>query len=110
MRAAARPAAGRPCSHWPPFPPQAAAHRSSGQRRIRCPSGLYRDCLHRLRLLERYPGPDWSIADLWVARELLRTGTPLADVAAVLRGSPDFPRHHADPEDYLQRTLSRAAL
>jgi len=71
--------------------------------------GLYSDCLNRLRILDRYPCPDWSIADLWVAREFLRTGTPLADVTAVLRGSPGFPRRHADPEDYLRRTLSRAA-
>jgi hypothetical protein len=81
----------RPAADWPPT------------------TGLYRDCLTRLRILDRYPCPDWSIADLWVARELLRTGTPLADVAAVLRGSPGFPRRHADPEDYLRRTLTRAA-
>ena len=73
------------------------------------PTGPYRDWLNRLRILERYPCPDWSIADLWVARELLRTGTPLLEVATVLRGSPGFPRRHADPEDYLRRTLSRAA-
>jgi hypothetical protein len=71
---------------------------------------LYRDCLHRLRILERYPRPDWSIADHWVARELLRQGTPWTTIAAVLRhGSPGFPRGHADPEDYLRRTLHRAA-
>jgi hypothetical protein len=72
---------------------------------------LYRDCLHRLRIRERYPAPDWSIADRWVARELLATGTDPTMVAAVLRhGSPGFPRRHADPEDYLRRTLRRAAL
>jgi hypothetical protein len=66
----------------------------------------YRDCLHRLRILERYPSPDWSIADKWIARELLRNGTSEETVAAVLRhGSPGFPRRHADPEDYIQRTL-----
>jgi hypothetical protein len=73
-------------------------------------TGLYRDCLNRLRILDRYPCPDWSIADLWVARELLHTGTPPAGVAAVLRGSPGFPRRHADAEAYLRRTLSRAAF
>jgi len=53
---------------------------------------LYQACLTRLRILERYPSPDWSIADKWVARELLQTGTPLAAVAEVLRhGSPGFP-------------------
>jgi hypothetical protein len=71
---------------------------------------LYQACLTRLRILERYPSPDWSIADKWVARELLQTGTPLAAVAAVLRhGSPGFPRRHADPEDYLRRTICCAA-
>jgi hypothetical protein len=72
---------------------------------------LYRDCLNRLRILARYPSPDWSIADIWVAREFLATGTAPELVAAVLRhGSPSFPRRHADPEDYLRRTLRRAAL
>jgi RepB DNA-primase from phage plasmid len=71
---------------------------------------LYQACLTRLRILERYPSPDWSIADKWVAHELLQTGTPLATVAEVLRlGSPGFPRRHADPEDYLRRTTSCAA-
>jgi len=70
----------------------------------------YRDCLSRLRIRQGYPSPDWSIADKWVARDLLAHGTDPAVVAAVLRyGSPGFPRHHADPTDYLRRTL-RAAL
>jgi hypothetical protein len=72
---------------------------------------LYHACLNRLRIRERYPSPDWSIADRWVARELLETGTDPARVAAVLRhGSPGFPRRHADPEDYVRRTLHCAAL
>jgi hypothetical protein len=70
---------------------------------------LYQACVKRLRILERYPSPDWSIADKWVARELLQTGTLPATVAAVLRhGSPEFPRCHGDPEDYLRRTIRRA--
>lgn len=70
----------------------------------------YRDCLNRLRIRERYSAPDWSIADRWIARELLATGTDPALVAAVLRyGSPGFPRRHANPEDYLRRTLLCAA-
>lgn len=70
----------------------------------------YGNCLRRLRILERYPSPDWSIVDKWIARELLCTGYSAETVAAVLRhGSPDFPRRHADPQDYLQRTLRCAA-
>jgi hypothetical protein len=68
---------------------------------------LYRDCLNRLRILARYPSPDWSIADTWVARELLATGTDPALVAAVLRhGSPGFARRHADPEDYVREEVA----
>jgi DNA primase RepB-like protein len=71
---------------------------------------LYQACLTRLRILERYPSPDWSIADKWVARELLQIGMHWATVEAVLRhGSPGFPRRHADPEDYLRRTVCFAA-
>jgi RepB DNA-primase from phage plasmid len=71
---------------------------------------LYQTCLAQLRILERYPFPDWSIADKWIARALLQSGTPLARIAAVLRhGSPGFPRRHGDPEDYLRRTICCAA-
>lgn len=71
---------------------------------------LYHACMIRLGILQRYPSPDWSIADKWIARELLQTGTPIATVAAVLRhGSPGFPRRHADPDDYLRRTIFCAA-
>ena len=74
-------------------------------------AALYGDCLNRLRIRKRYPAPDWSIADRWVARELLATGTDPALVEAVLRhGSPGFPRRHSDPEDYLRRTLCCATL
>jgi RepB DNA-primase from phage plasmid len=70
----------------------------------------YQACLHRLRVLERYPSPDWSIVDKWIARELLQTGTPPGTIAAVIRhGSPGFPRRHGDPEDYLHRTIHCAA-
>src|SRR5439155_26050794 len=71
---------------------------------------IYADCLRRLRIRERFRQPDWSIADKWIAKELLRQGTSVAHVAAILRGgSPGFPRRHSDPEDYLRRTLARAA-
>jgi len=70
---------------------------------------LYHVWLQRLRIAERFPQPDWSIADKWVAKELLGRGVPPATVAAILEsGSPGFPRRHADPRDYLRRTLARA--
>jgi hypothetical protein len=72
---------------------------------------IYASWLNRLRILERFPQPDWSIVDKWIAKELLRQGTPTPQVAAVLRGgSPGFPRQHSHPEDYLRRTLARAVL
>jgi hypothetical protein len=65
--------------------------------------------LHRLHIPQRFPHPDWSIADLWIAKELLRRGASAAEVKSILRlASPQFPRHHADAEDYLRRTLTRA--
>jgi len=70
---------------------------------------LYADWLHRLRILERFPQPDWSVADKWIVKELLRRGMPAPQAAAVVRaGSPGFPRRHSHPEDYLSRTLARA--
>jgi hypothetical protein len=70
---------------------------------------LYQAWLRRLRIPERFPQPDWSIADKWVAKELLGRGVPPATVAAILEGgSPGFPRRHANPPDYLRRTLARA--
>ena len=70
---------------------------------------IYQAWLQRLRIPQRFPHPDWSIADKWIAKELLRRGTPVAIVAELLRcGSPGFPRHHADPENYLHRTVERA--
>lgn len=72
---------------------------------------IYAERLHRLRIPQRFPQLDWSIADKWIAKELLRQGTPAPQVAAILRaGSPGFPRRHSHPEDYLGRTLARAAL
>jgi hypothetical protein len=72
-------------------------------------SHIYQAWLQRLRIPQRFPQPDWSIADKWIAKELLRRGTPVAAVADLLRyGSPGFPRHHANPQNYLRRTLARA--
>jgi hypothetical protein len=74
-------------------------------------ANIYRGWLQRLRILERFPQPDWSIADKWIAKELLQRGTPTARVAAILQcGSPHFPRRHSNPQDYLRRTIARAAL
>jgi hypothetical protein len=74
-------------------------------------SETYRTWMERLRITERFPQPDWSVVDLWIARELLARHTPLAEVDALLRfGSPNFPRAHGDPDDYLSRTLARAAF
>jgi hypothetical protein len=71
---------------------------------------IYQNCLHRLRIPQCFPQPDWSVADLWIAKELLRQGAPASRVKSVLRlGSPQFPRAHSDSEDYLRRTLVRAA-
>lgn len=72
---------------------------------------IYRQYMQRWRIAERFPQPDWSIVDLWVARQLLSLGTPAARVRAILQlGSPQFPRRHGDPPDYLRRTLLRAAF
>jgi hypothetical protein len=70
---------------------------------------IYQAWLQRLQIPQRFPHPDWSIADKWIAKELLRRGTSVNEVADLLRcGSPGFPRSHADPRNYLQRTLARA--
>jgi hypothetical protein len=74
-------------------------------------TAIYRGCMQRWHILERYPQPDWSIVDLWVARHLLSQGQPAPQVQAILRlASPHFPRRHGDPEDYLRRTVARAAF
>lgn len=73
-------------------------------------AGIYWRWLQRLHIFERFPEPDWSIADLWIAERLLACRVPAEQVQAVLRlGSPGFPRRHSDPNDYLHRTLLRAA-
>jgi len=100
---------------WPDTPKLAPrAHWSIldavGDPPVAGAADLYTDWLHRLRIPERFPQPDWSIADKWIAKELLRRGVSATQAAAILRtGSPGFPRRHSDPEDYLSRTLARAA-
>jgi hypothetical protein len=72
-------------------------------------AALYQAWLNRLPIPQRYPQTDWSIADKWIAKELLSRRTPVAQVQAILQlGSPGFPRRHSDPADYLRRTAARA--
>jgi hypothetical protein len=74
-------------------------------------TALYQHCLNRWRIAERFSPPDWSIVDLWVARHLLSQGRPAPEVEAILQlGSPQFPRRHGNPQDYLRRTVARAAF
>jgi hypothetical protein len=74
-------------------------------------AAIYRGCIERWHILERFPQPDWSIVDLWVARHLLTQGVAPARVQEILRlASPRFPRRHADPDDYLRRTVARAVF
>lgn len=71
-------------------------------------SQTYQGWMQRWRIAERFAQPDWSIVDLWVARQLLSQGTPAAQVQDILRlASPHFPRCHGDPDDYLRRTVAR---
>ena len=95
----------------PVAPPDAAGTgRLARSAAVADAANLYARWLHRLRILERFPQPDWSIADKWIAKELLQRGAPAPQVAAILRdGSPGFPRHHSHPDDYLRRTLACAA-
>jgi hypothetical protein len=87
--------------------PLAGEWMASGTSSAAC--DIYQAWLQRLRIPQRFPHTDWSVADKWIAKELLRQGTPVAAVAELLRwGSPGFPRRHADPQDYLHRTLARA--
>ena len=73
-------------------------------------TAVYQRWVQRWRIRERFPRPDWSVVDLWLASKLLAQHTPAAQVMEILRlGSPGFPREHGDPEDYLRRTLARAA-
>ena len=72
---------------------------------------IYQGCMERWRIRQRYPQPDWSIVDLWVARHLLSQGWTPAQVQQILRlASPQFPRRHSDPGDYLRRTIARAVF
>jgi len=72
---------------------------------------IYWDCIERWHIRDRFPQPDWSIVDLWIARRLLALGRTPAQVREILRiASPQFPRRHGNPDDYLHRTVARAAF
>jgi RepB DNA-primase from phage plasmid len=101
--AASTPHAGHPfiSTAWPQTTPP---HLSAAQA-----THIYQTWMRRWHIPQRFPQPDWSIVDLWVARALLAQGISPVDVAQILRlGSPGFPRGHGDPTDYLRRTLARA--
>jgi hypothetical protein len=94
-----------PSPHPPICPPMATTITPAAA------AAIYQRFLDRLRIPQRFPQPDWSIADLWIAQELFRCRAPAEQVHAILRlASPGFPRRHSQPEDYLARTLRRAAL
>ena len=72
---------------------------------------IYQGLIERWHIRERFPQPDWSIVDWWVARYLLGQRWTPAQVQGILRlASPEFPRHHGNPDDYLRRTIARAAF
>jgi hypothetical protein len=72
---------------------------------------IYQRWMQHWHIRERFALPDWSIVDLWLARKLLAMHISMTQVETILRlGSPHFPRQHGDPENYLRRTLARAAL
>jgi hypothetical protein len=96
-----------------PLAGDAASHTdlSTNSTAVAEAARIYRSWLQRLRIVERFPQPDWSIADKWIAKELLQRGTSTERVAAILQcGSPHFPRRHSNPQDYLHRTIARATL
>ena len=104
---------------WIPLPPRPATIERDGTAPDDAVAPLtpaqaiqiYQHYLRRWHITERFPQPDWSIADLWVARELFSRGAFPVQVRTVLQlGSPGFPRRHGDPQDYLRRTLLRAAF
>jgi hypothetical protein len=72
---------------------------------------IYQGCMERWHIRQRFAQPDWSIVDWWVARHLLAQHWAPAQVHQILRlASPHFPRRHGHPDDYLRRTVARAAF
>ena len=100
-------------------PPPALASNTNSSLQGAAPIGIavsvateiYQGCMQRWHIRERFPQPDWSIVDLWVARHLLSQRWAPAQAQGILRlASPQFPRHHGHPDDYLCRTVARAAF
>jgi hypothetical protein len=99
----------QPLSH--PSPQLHSTAAEPGPLRAEEAATIYRSCVQRWHILERFPQPDWSIVDLWVARHLLAQGRPAPQIQAILQlASPHFPRRHGDPDGYLRRTVARAAF
>lgn len=72
---------------------------------------IFQNLIERWHIRERFPQPDWSIVDGWVARYLLAQQWAPGQVQTILRlASPEFPRLHGNPDDYLRRTVARAAF
>ena len=91
----------RSAPHAVPLPPMTPAQAAE----------IYAYWTKRWHIAERFVQPDWSILDLWIARQLLAQNIPAARIQHILRlGSPHFPRRHGDPDDYLRRTLAHAAF
>src|ERR1041384_2481481 len=53
--------ASAPRARWPITHTDTLVHPAA--------AGIYADWLHRLHIPERFPQPDWSIADKWIAKE-----------------------------------------
>jgi len=72
---------------------------------------IYQRWMQHWHIRERFAQPDWSIVDLWLARKLLAMHISTTQVETILRlGSSHFPRQHGDAQNYLRRTLARAAV
>jgi hypothetical protein len=99
-----RPQAGVCPETGPPPQPDPTSAMTAAQA-----IAIYQTFMRRWRIAERFASPDWSIVDLWVARALLAQAMSPDQVRDILRlASPQFPRRHTHPEDYLRRTLARA--
>jgi hypothetical protein len=101
----------------PPTPPRCAepplSCQPSAPRDITAAqaTAIYQSWVQRWHIAERFVPPDWSIVDLWIARALLAQGMPAEQVQVLLQlGSPQFPRRHGNPDDYLRRTVARASF